>query len=198
MKGVRILLLLLGFCCLVISQKASSVNGFESFVCNGQEYPSNSNFETSLNYVLAKLQLLTPGTQNFNRYENSPDGVVYGHAVCHYQSTPTDCITCLHGAADRLLEACPKRIGGEEHDVHSKYFFAKSLVFCAIEKHPEVLFGSHLQVFMMDLGEVLQSSSSMVSYFIELEIYPGIASSFAIDVIQKFMSKLLALSLSMQ
>nr|GLL28972.1 hypothetical protein Csa_6G409950 [Ipomoea trifida] len=113
MKGVRILLLLLGFCCLVISQKASSVNGFESFVCNGQEYPSNSNFETSLNYVLAKLQLLTPGTQNFNRYENSPDGAVYGHAVCHYQATPTDCITCLHGAADRLLEACPKRIGGQ-------------------------------------------------------------------------------------
>nr|GMD06723.1 antifungal protein ginkbilobin-2 [Ipomoea batatas]GME14923.1 antifungal protein ginkbilobin-2 [Ipomoea batatas] len=111
MKGVTILLLLLGFCCLVRSQKAS-IDGFEASQCNGQEYPSNGNFETSLTNVLAKLQVLTPGTQNFNRYENSPDGAVYGHAVCNDQSTATDCLACLHAAADRLLELCPRRIGG--------------------------------------------------------------------------------------
>nr|GLL28970.1 hypothetical protein CDL15_Pgr018483 [Ipomoea trifida] len=113
MKGVTILLLLLGLCCLVRSQKASSIDGFESSECNGQEYPSNSNFETSLKYAIAKLLILTPGTQNFNKYESSPDGAFYGHAVCHYQSNHIDCINCLYGAAIRLLELCPRQVGGK-------------------------------------------------------------------------------------
>nr|GMD03123.1 antifungal protein ginkbilobin-2-like [Ipomoea batatas] len=96
---------------MVRSQKASSIDGFESSECNGQEYPSNSNFETSLKYAIAKLLILTPGTQDFNKYESSPDGAFYGHAVCHYQSNHIDCINCLYGAAIRLLELCPRQIG---------------------------------------------------------------------------------------
>lgn len=94
-------------------------------LCNSGVYSQGDPFVTSLNYVVAELESVTPTYKNYDYYNISPypNAFAYGHAACNLNITSSDCTTCLAAAKTAMFVTCQSRIGARAvlHDCNIRY-----------------------------------------------------------------------------
>ncbi|KAK9281453.1 hypothetical protein L1049_004355 [Liquidambar formosana] len=121
-KLAVIIIGLLGLCATMRSDPNTTVL---QILCNGGEYSSGDPFGTSLAYVVAELEAVTPTRKDYDYYNISPypNAFAYGHATCTKNLTSPDCTTCLAAADTTMFGACEKRIGARSvlHDCTIRY-----------------------------------------------------------------------------
>ncbi|XP_059625851.1 antifungal protein ginkbilobin-like protein [Cornus florida] len=101
---------LIGLCSVVRSIPNTNVS---TFLCNSGIYTKGDPFATSLAYVVAELETVTPTRQGFDYHNISPypNAFAYGHAACNQNLTSSDCNTCLGAAKTAMFGTCDSRIG---------------------------------------------------------------------------------------
>ncbi|XP_052184183.1 antifungal protein ginkbilobin-like protein [Diospyros lotus] len=84
-----------------------------SVLCNNGVYSEGNPFATSLAYVIAELEAVTPTIRGYDYHNISPypNAFAYGHAACNKNLTASDCGTCLGAAKMAMFGACNSRIG---------------------------------------------------------------------------------------
>ncbi|KAK7857106.1 antifungal protein ginkbilobin-2 [Quercus suber] len=82
-------------------------------LCNSGVYSQGDPFVTSLNYVVAELESVTPTYKNYDYYNISP----YPNAFAY------DCTTCLAAAKTAMFSTCQSQIGARAvlHDCNIRY-----------------------------------------------------------------------------
>ncbi|KAF8392429.1 hypothetical protein HHK36_022771 [Tetracentron sinense] len=82
-------------------------------LCNSGEYTKGDPFATSLAYVLADLEAVTPSRMIHDYYNISPypNAFAYGHAACNINLSSPDCTICLGAAKNNMFSTCESRIG---------------------------------------------------------------------------------------
>ncbi|XP_077219073.1 antifungal protein ginkbilobin-like protein [Tasmannia lanceolata] len=112
----------LGLCNMVRGVPNTNVT---SVLCNSGSYTRGDPFATSLAYVLADLEAVTPSRKGHDYLNISPfpNAFAFGHAACGAAVSDADCATCLHSAAQNVLNTCTSRIGARAilHDCTIRY-----------------------------------------------------------------------------
>uniref|UniRef100_A0A5B7BVK6 Putative antifungal protein ginkbilobin-2-like n=1 Tax=Davidia involucrata TaxID=16924 RepID=A0A5B7BVK6_DAVIN len=108
--GLLIGLFWLNLCSVVRSNPNTNVS---RILCNSGAYSEGDPFATSLAYVLAELETVTPSRQGYDYHNISPypNAFAYGHAACNKNLTSSDCTTCLGAAKTAMFGTCDSRIG---------------------------------------------------------------------------------------
>ncbi|XP_030455940.1 antifungal protein ginkbilobin-like protein [Syzygium oleosum] len=81
--------------------------------CNIGTYSSGDPYASSVAYVLADMETVTPNHANYDYFTTSPypTVVAYGHATCNSALSYSDCGICVSAAKARILADCPKSVG---------------------------------------------------------------------------------------
>uniref|UniRef100_A0A5B7BW91 Putative Receptor-like protein kinase-related family protein n=1 Tax=Davidia involucrata TaxID=16924 RepID=A0A5B7BW91_DAVIN len=87
--GLLIGLFWLNLCSVVRSNPNTNVS---RILCNSGAYSEGDPFATSLAYVLAELETVTPSRQGYDYHNISPypNAFAYGHAACNKNLTSSD------------------------------------------------------------------------------------------------------------
>ncbi|RWR76657.1 Gnk2 domain-containing protein [Cinnamomum micranthum f. kanehirae] len=108
---ITLLIGVLGFNTMVVNGAPNT--NVTSVLCNSGVYTASDPFATSLAYVIAELETITPSRMGRDYYNISPfpNAFAYGHAACGATLTVADCDTCLAAARKIMADTCVSRIG---------------------------------------------------------------------------------------
>ncbi|XP_077240357.1 antifungal protein ginkbilobin-like protein 1 [Tasmannia lanceolata] len=111
---------ILGLCNMIRGNPNTNVT---AVLYNSRRYTRGDPFATSLAYVIAELEAITPPRMGHDYHNISPfpNAFAFGHATCN--ASLSDCATCLHSAVQHLVDTCNNCIGAQAilYDCYIRY-----------------------------------------------------------------------------